>query len=225
MRIPFILIALAAFCFGFQSKYLPRYEITGVDCDEILHKTAFDVCYSCAGKIPRLAVYRIDGKKAEGRSLSRKGLRFRPDYSLPARCRSYSRDYAKTGFDRGHLVPNAAFDYDRKLQKETFLMSNAAPQKPGLNRRPWAAIERFARRIALKYGKISVITGTCGASGRVRRGVAVPKYWYKIIFPPSKKPIAFLAENTKESGRKRAREFLTLLEKIERTCGLSITHK
>jgi endonuclease G len=58
-------------------------------------------------------------------------------------------------------------------------MSNIAPQKPQLNRRLWAKIEKFTRIQAIKYKKISVITGSCGSLGtlgRKRHNVNIPKW-------------------------------------------------
>ena len=164
----------------------------------------------------------MDGNLIDKYNLSRKHLRFRPDYQLPARCRSYSKDYSHTGYDRGHLAPNAIFDYSRAVQKESFLMSNIAPQKPKLNRKLWAKIERFVRMQARWYRKISAITGVCGSIGTLgkrKHNVNIPKWWYKILFLPNGKTISFLAPNTNTGmGRAKAREFLVNIEQIEKIC-------
>jgi endonuclease G len=138
-----------------------------------------DICYSCSLKEPKAVVYQINGKLISNHHYSRKGLTFKPDYSLPPKCRSYSRDYSHTGYDRGHNCPNAAFSYNKTFQKETFLMSNIAPQRPNLNRRLWAKIEKFIRIQAIKYKKISVITGSCGSLGTLgkkKHNVNIPKW-------------------------------------------------
>ena len=208
--------------FGFESEYLPNMEID-TKCSKILQKKAFDICYWCEWKTPKMVVYLVDGHLIDAKNLSRKHLRFRPDYQLPTRCRSYPRDYSRTGFDRGHLAPNAIFDYSRSVQKETFLMSNIAPQKPKLNRRLWSKIERFVRIEARKYGKISVISGVCGSLGHIKNGVNIPKRWYKIIFYPNGRTTAFLVPNTnKEMARAKAKEFLSSVEEIERSCGIRL---
>ena len=31
-------------------------------------------------------------------------MSFRPDYNLPTKCRTYNKDYSRTGYDRGHLA-------------------------------------------------------------------------------------------------------------------------
>jgi len=217
------LLFIPFFLFAFTSKYLPNYNIN-IQCDKILHKKAFDICYSCKWKTPKLVVYKVDGDLIDAKNLSRKSLRFRPDYNLPTKCRSYSKDYSRTGFDRGHLAPNAVFDYNRAIQKETFLMSNIAPQKPQLNRRLWAKIERFARLQAIKYKKVQVITGNCGSLGHIKHNVNIPKWWYKIIFYPNTriKPVAFLAPNSNTVGRDKIRKYLVNINKIEETCHIEI---
>jgi len=188
-------------------------------CDEILHKQAFDICYSCKYKHPLAVTYILKGDLVQ-KKLSRKHLTFRPDYNLPAKCRSYSKDYSRTGYDRGHLAPNAAFDYNRAIQKQTFLMSNIAPQKPQLNRRLWAKIEKFTRILAIKYGKIEVTTGVCGNKGYIKNGVGIPKYWFKIIYIPKlQKSPAFLVPNTNAVGRRKIKEFLVDVKEIKEKCG------
>jgi endonuclease G len=222
MKKTLLLIPFALF--AFTSSYLPNIDID-MHCDRLLSKKAMDICYSCSLKEPKAVVYQINGKLISNHHYSRKGLRFKPDYSLPAKCRSYSRDYSHTGYDRGHNAPNAAFSYNKTLQKETFLMSNIAPQRPNLNRRLWAKIERFVRLQAFKYKNISVITGNCGTLGTLgkkKHNVNIPKWWYKIIFLPNGKIVSFLAPNSNVIGRDKAKKYLTDIKHIENTCYINI---
>jgi len=219
-----ILLLIPLILFAFTSKYLPHYNID-IQCDKILHKKAFDICYSCKWKTPKLVVYKVDGNLIDKYNLSRKSLRFRPDYNLPAKCRSYSKDYSRTGFDRGHLAPNAVFDYNKSVQKETFLMSNIAPQKPKLNRKLWAKIEKFVRIQARKFKNVRVITGVCGSLGHIKNNVNIPKRWYKIIFRPDGKVISFLVPNSNTVGKDKAKKYLSNVKEIEKVCGIKIKEK
>jgi endonuclease G len=225
MKKTLLLIPFALF--AFTSQYLSNYNID-MQCDKLLHKTAMDICYSCSLKEPKAVVYQINGTLIKGHHYSRKGLRFKPDYSLPAKYRSYSKDYSYTGYDRGHNKPNAVVNYDKILQKETFLMSNISPQKPQLNRRLWSKIEKFTRIQAIKYKKISVITGSCGSLGTLgkkKHNVNIPKWWYKIIFLPNGKTISFLTPNSNKVGKDRAKKYLINLKQVENTCGFRIKDK
>jgi len=49
------------------------------------------------------------------------------------------KDYDKSNFDRGHLVPNADFGY------ATFVMPNVVPMVPNFNRNAWAMSEEYIR--------------------------------------------------------------------------------
>lgn len=223
-KIVFIAIGV---CFLLQSSLL-AFESSyynskiGIHCDKELHKKAFDICYSCKERHPIMVIYEINGDLVDAKNLSRKYISIRPDYQLPTRCRSNTKDYSHTGYDRGHNATNAAFDYEKNIQKETFLMSNITPQKPQLNRRLWAKIERFARMQAKKYDKISVITGSCGNSGYLHKKVGIPKWWYKIIVLPDGKKIAFLVPNTnKHMSKAKAKKYLSSLATIEDKCKIN----
>ena len=170
-------------------------------------------------------VYEINSTLLRSNYFSRYGLYFRPDYNLPKKCRAYSNNYSYTGFDRGHNAPNAAFAYNRSIQKQTFLLSNIAPQKPQLNRKLWAKIERFARYEAYRYGYVRVITGNCGSLGHIKNDVNIPAYWYKIIFLPNGKIISFLAKNTNMVGKDKMKQHLSNIEEIERVCKFKIKEK
>jgi len=221
-KIVMIMVILSSM-FAFQSKYLPKKYIETDSCDTVLYKKAFDICYSCRDKIPRIVTYTLDGRKVNLNNYSRKGIRFQYDRGLSKKCRSYSRDYSKSGYDRGHMAPNAAFDYDKMIQKETFLMSNIAPQTPNVNRRLWVKIERSARLQARKYKKVSVVTGNCGSLGKIKRKVVIPKYFYKIIYTPyRKKTIAYLVPNKKKLPSKKITDYLTTVEEIEHVCDIDI---
>ncbi len=58
-------------------------------------------------------------------------------------------DYTGTGYDRGHMAPNAALlaQYGQIAQLETYLMSNICPQTGSLNRGIWAKLETQARNV------------------------------------------------------------------------------
>ena len=157
----------------------------------------------------------------------RKGLSFRPDYDLPRICRSYPKDYVHSGYDRGHNAENASLDYSRKVQKETFLMSNISPQAKWLNRKYWSKVERFSRYLAVKYGKVNVITGSCGSVGHLKNNVNIPKWWYKVIYIPKlHKFIGFLAPNTNKNMKTaKLKKYLVPIEEIEQISKIKIEKK
>lgn len=70
---------------------------------------------------------------------------FAADASLPADRRATPSDYAGSGYDQGHLAPNADMSWDAAVAKESFYMSNMSPQLPALNRGTWKNLESAER--------------------------------------------------------------------------------
>ncbi len=114
------------------------------------------------------------------------------------------KDYKRSGFDRGHLAPAADMKWSKQAMKESFFMSNMSPQKPHFNRGIWKELESAVRGWALKNDSIFVVTGPVFSDNMEtigKNGVAVPPYYYKVIFDFSRnggyKTIAFLLPNQK----------------------------
>lgn len=97
-------------------------------------------------------------------------------------------DYEHSGYDRGHMAPNFAIKtrYGDKEQRQTFLMSNIAPQRPQLNRGVWKDVEhRIAQLWTARYGEIWVIVGCVSSPGNPETisgtDIDVPEQFYQIV--------------------------------------------
>ena len=112
--------------------------------------------------------------------------------------------YSKTGYDAGHLAPNAGIfnRYGRNAQIETFLLSNFGPQTTRLNRGPWKSVEyRVSRWWSQAHKELWIITGPVLKSGLpvLKESVPIPEEYYKIIVDvEDDKPraMAFIMPNT-----------------------------
>ena len=123
---------------------------------------------------------------------------FAKDKSVPA---APAKDaYAKSGYDRGHMVPNYAIvtRYGESAQRLTFQMSNIAPQTPALNRGVWREVEhRIADLWTARYGEIWVVVG-CIPSAANRTtiggsGIDVPSAYYQIVIAQNDMDVRALA--------------------------------
>lgn len=85
---------------------------------------------------------------------------FHGDELLPAFLAASPSDYRKTGFDMGHLSPNA--DAVTKANVEaSFSLLNMAPQYPELNRFSWRYLEASVRDLIVATGARAIVyTGT-----------------------------------------------------------------
>jgi len=128
-------------------------------------------------------------------------------YNVPSNIRNIcgnnyatSKDYTRSGFDRGHLAPASDFRSFQNKENETFSFANAAPQNKILNRTTWEQLEKYERKLAVEHNGITVITGVIQSNNNyIGNYVGVPDYFYKIIFwkeNSETKNVAFIAPNT-----------------------------
>jgi DNA/RNA endonuclease G (NUC1) len=93
---------------------------------------------------------------------------FRPDPAVPPDWyRVQSFDFAGSGFDRGHMTPNADRDKETSIpiNQATFLMSNMVAQSPDNNQGPWANLENDLRALVDLGNEIYVVAGPAGSGG------------------------------------------------------------
>jgi len=80
---------------------------------------------------------------------------FHPDKSIPSAERAELRNYARSGYDRGHVAPSADM-FDMQSQHESFSLANMVPQEPSVNRRIWGAVELTTRK--LTKGRVNCVS-------------------------------------------------------------------
>jgi endonuclease G, mitochondrial len=94
---------------------------------------------------------------------------FRPDPQVPPDWyRVQSFDFSGSGFDRGHMTPNADRDSETSIpiNQATFLMSNMVAQAPGNNQGPWASFEGYLRTLVEQQGdELYIVSGPTGVGG------------------------------------------------------------
>jgi DNA/RNA endonuclease G (NUC1) len=97
---------------------------------------------------------------------------FRPDPAVPADWyRVQATDFFSSGFDRGHMTPNADRDFEHSIpiNQATFLMTNMIPQAPDNNQGPWANLENYLRTLLLA-NEIYIVSGPAGVGGTGSNG-------------------------------------------------------
>jgi len=134
-------------------------------------------------KIPVYGVYVLKPENALG-CFPRTNA-FTADASLPKDKRATPDDYAGTGYDKGHNIPDGDLSYGEYVELESFLMSNMMPQLPNLNRGIWKNLETNVRIWAWQHGHpLQVIVGPIYQYGDPTIGknqVLVPRAFYKVV--------------------------------------------
>jgi DNA/RNA endonuclease G (NUC1) len=119
---------------------------------------------------------------------------FRPDPAVdPSWYRVQAFDYSGSGFDRGHMTPNADRDNQNRIpiNQETYLMSNMVPQAPDNNQGPWASFEGYLRTETDSGNEVYIISGPAGVGGSGSNGgttttlasghITVPASTWKVV--------------------------------------------
>ena len=146
---------------------------------------AFALLHSGATRTALYAAERLtrDSLRA-ARETPRQG-EFHADPALPPGRRAELADYARSGFDRGHLAPSGDMP-DAEAQEESFTLANMIPQAPRLNRGLWEGMESAVRAYATRRGLLYVVTGPAfhGATLDQVGQVLVPTHVWKAVFDP-----------------------------------------
>ncbi|NHB56812.1 DNA/RNA non-specific endonuclease [Acinetobacter shaoyimingii] len=157
----------------------------------------FNVMYSGVSKTPLwtaeyLSVSRLSQKIKREDS-------FHEELRVDASDRATLADYKASGYDRGHMSPNADMP-TKESQFDSFSLANMVPQAPKNNQQVWRELEEAVRAIVTKQKQdVYVVTGPIFSGKKLKtigKGVIVPTAVFKAIYLPSKGIIgAYYAPN------------------------------
>lgn len=179
----------------------------------------FGVMHSGVTRTPLWSAEHLTADNiASAQTLSRENS-FHAEQELPPGQRAELADYARSGFDRGHMAPNGDMP-DRRTQHDSFTLANMVPQDGDNNRHVWAGIEGAVRKLAQQEGDLYVITGPAFIGGNLQKigNVLVPSHLYKVVYSPRQKAgAAYYIENKPTD----AYQVLTIAE-LESTIGIDL---
>jgi len=118
-----------------------------------------EIAYDTRTKNPVYVLERLlprSERTSTEHSVSRDGLNFYEEKSLPSIHRSRNGYYRNSGYDRGHHAPAADFTMTDKHMKDTFTLCNISPQTPKLNRKIWSRLETLVRQLVDEEEKAAV---------------------------------------------------------------------
>ena len=169
---------------------------------------------------------------------------FRPDPGVPESWyRVQAFDFSGSGFDRGHMTPNADRDKETSIpiNQATFLMSNMVAQAPDNNQGPWADFEGYLRTL-LPGDEVYIVSGPFGVGGTGSNGgvtttlaggnVTVPAQTWKValVIPKasgddisrvscSSRTIAVIMPNIQGIRNNPWENYLTTVDTVEQLTG------
>ncbi len=154
------------------------------------------IAYSRDRATPNWVAWRV--ARADLGELAREDA-FRPDDRLPKGWpRATPSDYTGSGYDRGHIAPNADRYSGREAADATFLMTNIVPQTPDLNRGPWQKLEAYLRTLVTRGHDVYIYAGVYGERGKIKKKVTIPaNNWKVAVVVPAGAPPAAINEKTR----------------------------
>lgn len=176
-------------------------------------------------KIPVYASYLLKPENVVS-ACSLRDNTFEVDRSLPPLSRSGNKDYAKSGYDTGHLVNAEDLKYSEAAQDVAALLSNATPQLPGFNRGVWKKLEDQTRGWSItRRNPILVYVGPIydrKSDSTIGKGfVTVPNGFFKVLIDIKTNEVqAFVFKH--ESSTADLKTFLTSVAEVQKRSGLAL---
>lgn len=134
-------------------------------------------------------------------------------------------DYARSGYDRGHLCPAADQKWSTEAMNDCFVMTNICPQDHSLNSGAWNTLENKERNWAARDSAIVIVAGPIYEPTDTKRigrtGVRVPSAFYKVLLAPyvqQPRSIAFIYPNMSSPGSME--NYVTTVDEVEKLTGL-----
>jgi endonuclease G len=146
----------------------------------LIQRPQYALGYTSSTGIPKWVAWSLtSGDQGSGRYDGN----FITDTSLPAGMKRVTHaDYTNSGYDRGHMCPNADRNVTLDDAKQTFILTNIQPQKPDNNQGIWASFETYCRNLTNSTGReVLIMSGGYGSAGSIgTNAVTVPTHNWKI---------------------------------------------
>ena len=148
-------------------------------------------CYDAINRGPHIIEYLLSKERAESTGISRPSATFSQNrdggvlqrllrengYSLPTHA-----DFTNSGYDRGHMAPNADFNDTQANALTTFFIANVWPQTPDVNRVVWLRTENETRRLASVHELVKVVIIVDEFTEMKVRDISVPLVFRRRVF-------------------------------------------
>ena len=157
----------------------------------------FNVMYSGVSKTPLWTAEYLSPQRLS--SKIKREDSFHEELQVNANDRATLADYRGSGYDRGHMSPNADMP-TTEAQFDSFSLANMVPQSPKNNQQVWRELEEATRALVTKKQMdVYVVTGPVFSGKKLKtigKGVIVPTAVYKALYLPKKGVIgAYYAPN------------------------------
>jgi endonuclease G len=183
----FLLLLIFRITAAFTCDLPDHFEFDVSNEEEVLYSG----CYDAIHKGPHIIEYILTRERIISESVKRPSVKFAQDrdggvlqnilkengYSLPNH-----NDYTHSGYDRGHMAPNADFNDTTENAIMTFFIANVWPQTHSVNAGECLSAEKETRRLAIKYAIVKVVIIVDEFSDKQVKDIQVPLNFKRKVY-------------------------------------------
>lgn len=195
----------------------------------VMSRTGYTLSFNDEWLIPNWVAWKLTPERLTGKV--KRTDEFTEDVNLPERLRVQHRDYSRSGYDRGHMVPAADMKWDEMAMRESFYMSNICPQAPNLNKGDWKELEEACRNWTQLHNTTVYIA--CGPivqkdkkNKRIGKNnkITVADRFFKVVMKLGKQPAAvgFLFSN--DDCNAPLESYAVPVDSVEALTGIDFFH-
>lgn len=179
--------------------------------DTLITTKAYKSYYSKADLGPAIVTYKIF--KAGG-DCERDTFAFCND--IKTLYTATNKDYAHSGYDKGHMANSEDFAYDCWLDEVTFRYYNCVPQSPELNRGAWRSYESKIRNLSYT-DSLFIICYNHFSSKKLNERVSIPDTCYKFVYTLSDRKLVISIAYTNDKKPVRSVPSDSILARVKKT--------
>lgn len=187
-----------------QPESIPNNTILPVAGEQsgiFIEHEGFSLLFDTKTMCPRWVAWELTAEETRGK-VSRGGVDFKEDTSVPKEYQVASWDYNGGAYGRGHMCPAGDMKWSKEAMQDCHYMTNICPQNAELNKVWWEHLERACRSWARQDGSIQIVCGPVFSENPKHFGkkhrMAVPKGFWKVVLSQKKgreKAIGFYYTN------------------------------
>jgi len=167
------------------------------ECNVIVDKVFLNICYDNSLKVAKAVSYTLDGTLVHQLNIVPRPS-FYSEIQVELTNRAKYSDYTGSGYDRGHLAPDASFDWSQESLDATYSLANIIPQVPVVNQQMWVDVENYERTKAVDLGTVNVLNIVKYSSTPTRIGanqIAVSDGYFKVLYKDAYKECFYYAND------------------------------
>jgi endonuclease G len=160
------------FIFLFFIPFLSLAQV--LQWDTVVYNNGYASYFSNKYRNPVMVTYKL---YKGGGPCKRDKFSFKNDLKIPA---ATTKEYLKSGYDKGHLANAEDFAFNCELDELTFRYYNCVPQRPELNRGIWKVTEEEIRKASQTDSLLVICINEFRQGYNMMGGVSVPTDCIKI---------------------------------------------